>query len=257
MLALTGCTGKIGGAVLQAILQHSLMSPSKLVVCTSSRPEDTRWELLKTQGVSIRRSDYDDLDSMQEAFSGCSKLFIVSTPRIAMDFNNAPIGREQHHINAIQAAQKAGVEHIYYTSLAFGSHSKAGVMRAHLRTEAYLKGLSDIKTTIIREGLYNESWPLYFGYYDPVNDQRDEIVTAGDGLISWTAISDLGMATALMLTDPSTTYVGKTFYLSNLNSHSLNDVAAMVSKLKGRDIRLKSVSHDEYVEYYVGIGAAA
>ena len=51
-----------------------------------------------------------------------------------------------------KAAQKAGVEHIYYTSLAFGPESNAGVMRAHLRTEAFLKGLGDIKFTIIREG---------------------------------------------------------------------------------------------------------
>jgi hypothetical protein len=64
---------------------------------------------------------------------------------------------------AIDAARRAGVKHIYYTSLAFGSPSKAGVMRAHLRTEAYLATLSDLKVTVIREGLYNESWPLYLG----------------------------------------------------------------------------------------------
>jgi uncharacterized protein YbjT (DUF2867 family) len=255
MLALTGCTGKIGGAVLQAILQHALTPPSELVVCTSSDPGDAQWDDLKAQGATVRQSNYDDLESMIKAFAGCSKLFVVSSPQISLDFNNAQIGRERHHINAIRAAQKAGVEHIYYTSLAFGPESNAGVMQAHLRTEAFLKRLSDVKYTILREGLYNESWPLYFGYYDLKNDERSDVVTAGDGLISWTAIADLGFATALVLVEPSTKYVGKTLYLSGLRTHSLKDIAAIVSQLKKKEIHLKTVPRDQYVDYYTTMGS--
>lgn len=254
MLALTGCSGKIGGAVLQAILHHDMISPSKIVVCTSSDPEDEQWSSLKAKGGIVRQSNYDDPDSMLKAFTGCSKLFLVSTPRIQLDFHNAPIGRERQHINAIQAAQKAGVEHIYYTSLAFGPESESGVMQAHLRTEAFLKSLTDIKSTIIREGIYNESWPLYLGYYNPENDDRSEIITAGDGLISWTSIPDLGVATAMVVVDPSEKYAGATFYLSAPGAHSLKDIAAIISKLKGKEIRIKTVSRDQYVEYYTGMG---
>lgn len=254
MFALTGCTGKIGGAVLQAILQQALTPPSELVICTSSDPEDAQWNELKDQGATIRQSNYDDPDSMVKAFAGCSKLFLVSSPQISLDFNNVPIGRERHHIAAIKAAQKAGVKHIYYTSLAFGPESNSGVMQAHIRTETFLHGLSDIKYTILREGLYNESWPLYFGYYEPKTDERSEVVTAGDGLISWTAIADLGLASALILVDPSTKYVGKTLYLSGLRTHSLKDIAAIISQLKNKEIHLKFVSREQYVDYYAKLG---
>lgn len=104
-----------------------------------------------------------------------------------MDYNDAPLwqGREKHHRVAIDAALSAGVKHIYYTSLGFGNPSKAGVMRAHIRTEAYLQDLEKqdkVRVTIIREGLYNESWPLYLGYYyDLKNETREEVVVAGDG----------------------------------------------------------------------------
>lgn len=76
-----------------------------------------------------------------------------------MDFNNASRenGQGKHHFAAIHAAVTAGVGHIYYTSLAFGNRSQAGVMQAHLRTEAYLKSLKGVKYTVIREELYNES----------------------------------------------------------------------------------------------------
>lgn len=130
MLALTEFTGKIGGTVLQVILQQALIPPSELVVCTSSDVEDARWEPLKAQGAVIRHSNYDDLDSTVKAFSSCSKLFLVSSPTISLNFHEAPHGKghERHYFCAIRAALQAGIEHIYYTSLAFGSRSNAGVM---------------------------------------------------------------------------------------------------------------------------------
>lgn len=256
MLALTGTTGKIGGAVLKSILDEDLIPVNELVICASSNPTDGRWDLLKSQGARVRRSDYSDPDSLIKAFSGCSKVFLVSTPRIEMDYNDAPPGegREKHHINAVEAAQKAGVKHIYYTSLAFGSESKAGVMQAHLRTEAFLRGLNNISFTIIREGLYNESWPLYFGYYDLKDDDRKEVVVAGDGPISWTSIADLGLSTALVVTESSTEYTGKTLHLSASKSITLKDIATIVTKVKGKEVILSVVSRDQYIEYYVQRG---
>lgn len=256
MLALTGTTGKIGGAVLNAIIEGGLFPLQELVICTSSDPEDERWKQLKSNGAKVRRSNYDDSASMEKAFAGCSKLFLVSTPRIEMDFNNAPPGegREKHHFAAIRAAAKVGVNHIYYTSLAFGSNSNAGVMQAHLRTEAFLHSLEGLDATVIREGLYNESWPLYFGYYDLKGDQREEVVVAGDGPISWTSIADLGLATALVIQEPSKKYIGATLYLSSPKSSSLEDVAAIVSKEIGREVHVKVVSRDEYVEHYTQQG---
>jgi uncharacterized protein YbjT (DUF2867 family) len=79
MLALTGCTGKIGGAVLAALLEQNLISTSELVICTSSNPEDVRFDALRKQGALIRHSNYDDPASMLKAFSGCEKLLLVSS----------------------------------------------------------------------------------------------------------------------------------------------------------------------------------
>jgi uncharacterized protein YbjT (DUF2867 family) len=256
MLALTGTTGKIGGAVLHAILEQNLIPPSELVLCTSSNPTDQRFDALRARGATVRQSNYDDLESMSKAFAGCEKLFLVSTPRIAMDYNDAPYGqgREKHHFAAIRAATEAGVKHIYYTSLAFGSESKAGVMRAHLRTEGALKNMKGVKYTIIREGLYNESWGLYFGYYNSKGDDRKEVVVAGDGKISWTSITDLGLGTALIVADPSTKYEEKTLYLSSSKAYTLQDIAEMVSKVKRKDVFLKIVPRDEYIQYYTNSG---
>lgn len=183
-------------------------------------------------------------------------MLLVSTPRIVLDYNNAPpgSGREKQHINAINAARKAGVKHIFYTSLAFGTDSEAGVMQAHLRTEEYLKGSKETKYTIVREGLYNESWPQYLGYYNIKGDERRAVIVAGDGPISWTAISDLGLATALVLVEEGPQYVGKTLYLSSLWTKTLGDVARTVEKIRAKELGVNVVSREEYVQNYTAMG---
>ncbi|KAL6710731.1 hypothetical protein ACN47E_007788 [Coniothyrium glycines] len=257
MLAVTSATGKLGGAVLNAILENKLIDPAELVVCTSSKPDDSRFQHLHDQGIQVRYANFDEPSSLASAYKGCTSLFLISTPRIAMDYNEAPLwqGREAHHRAAIDAAVRVGVQHIYYTSLGFANPSKASVMRAHIRTETYLRELKEgghIKSTVIREGLYNESWPLYFGYYFGLKQEtRKEVVVAGDGPISWTSIADMAFGTAKVLSEPSQKWAGKTFYLSQKSTRTLHDVAQIVSQVRGEKVRLKVVSRQAYEDYYV------
>ena len=221
---------------------------------TSSKPEDGRFDSLRAQHVTVRYNNFDDPQSLEHAFTGCDKLFLVSTPHVEMDFDDAPLwkGREAHHRAAIDAAVKVGVKHIYYTSLAFGSPSKASVMRAHIRTEKYLNELAEqgkVDFTVIREGLYNESWPLYFGYYD-VKEGRREVVVAGDGRVSWTSIDDMAFATAKIVGDSSEKWRGKTLYLSQSRTWSLDDLARIVSRERREDVVIKIVSRKEFEDYY-------
>ncbi|KAF2785720.1 NAD(P)-binding protein [Melanomma pulvis-pyrius CBS 109.77] len=172
-----------------------------------------------------------------------------------MDYNDAPLwkGREAHHRAAIDAAIQVGVKHIYYTSLAFGNPSKAAVMRAHIRTEDYLKELPvHVKWTVIREGLYNESWPLYFGYYFGLkSESRKEVVVAGDGPLSWTAIVDMAFGTAKILSSPSDQWASKTFYLSQNRTRSLGEIAQYVSRVRGEKVELKIVSRKDFEDHYI------
>lgn len=242
------------------MLCFTLARTNLTVPQTSSDPSDSCFDHLRSQSICLRRADFDDPSSLVQAYKGCDKLFLVSTPRIEMDYNNAPLwqGREKHHRTAIDAALKAGVQHVYYTSLGFGNPSKAGVMRAHIRTERYLHELERegrVKITIIREGLYNESWPLYFGYYFGLKKEtRKEVVVAGDGPVSWTSIPDMAFGTAKVLAAASEEWSGKTFYLSQKKTCTLHDIAAIVSKARGEEIKVKAVSRKEYEDFYAERG---
>ena len=254
MLAILGASGKLGFATLSALLEHGLIPPQDIVCTTSSDSGAARLKAAREKGVHLRRADWDDEQRVwEDAFKGCNKLFLISSSRIDKDFGDAPPGegREADHFNALEAARNVGVKHVYYTSLAFVNPSKSRVMKAHERTEELLKSQKGTSYTIVREGLYNESWPLYFGHYNVQDDERSEVPVAGDSKISWTSIPDLGLANALILSAPSEEWAGKTFYLAQEKAHTLEEVAGMVSKAKGKEVKAKIVDRAEHERYYV------
>ena len=95
---------------------------------------------------------------------------------------------------------------MYYTSLAFAGDSAAAVMQAHRDTEAYLRA-SGLAWTILREGIYSESWPLYFGFWAGPREEGDGseevLVPHADGGVAWASREDLGEGTARIMVDVS------------------------------------------------------
>jgi uncharacterized protein YbjT (DUF2867 family) len=262
MLVIVGASGKLGFATLNALLDRKLLPPQDIVVTTSSASGAAKLQPAADRGVTIRKVNWDDAPAQWDAaLRGCRKLFLISSARVERDFGEdhpSGNGREADHLKALEAATRstATVKHIYYTSLAFGSPSKSRVMQAHLWTEKWLNaslgsgGNGRVGWTVIREGLYNESWPLYFGHYGAPSDDRCEVVVAGDGKISFTSIADLGLANGLILAAPEKDWQGRTLYLSQHEAHTLQYVAAAVSRAKGSEVALKLVSRAEYERHY-------
>ncbi|KAI0765716.1 NmrA-like family protein [Trametes elegans] len=218
---ITGATGGLGSQVFKYLL--------KLV------PE------IKSSGVEIRRGDYGDPTSLDSAFAGGDKLLIVSYPSIAHEL------RVRHHKNAIDAAKRAGIKHVYYTSLAFASDSVAAVMQAHIDTEKYLKE-SGLTYTILREGIYSESYPLYFGFFDPAEGKDEVVIPYSDGPIAWVSREDLGEGTAKIMGG----FQNETRLLSGSRAISLKEIADKVSSLLGRNVRLVVSTEDDYVQANLG-----
>ncbi|KZT63041.1 hypothetical protein DAEQUDRAFT_742149, partial [Daedalea quercina L-15889] len=123
-------------------------------------------------------------------------------------------------------------------------------MQAHLDTEAYLKK-SGLTYTIIREGIYSESYPLYFGFWSPAESSGEVIIPHGDGGIAWVNRSDLGEGTARIIS-AERGYQNRTLLLSGTRTVTLSSLASIISNLLHRSIHLKVVSEDEYVAAHTG-----
>ncbi|VDB92048.1 unnamed protein product [Peniophora sp. CBMAI 1063] len=243
-IILTGATGGLGREVLKNIL---LLVPHERLVVTSPSPArvHSTWPDLSAE-IEVREGDYTRPDTLPSAFKGGHTLLLISYPSIAH------AERVNAHKAAIDAATTAGIERVVYTSLAFGGDSKAAVMQAHLDTEAYLKA-SGLEYTIVREGIYAESFPLYFGFFDAAFDSN--VYVPGDGPIAWATRADLGEATARIVADGL--FANETILLSGpaKNVLTLAQIAELCSSILARPISLHVVSEDEYVAQHADAAA--
>ncbi|MCJ1320577.1 hypothetical protein MMC15_005917 [Xylographa vitiligo] len=230
-ICLTGATGGLGSRVLHHLLHTLFLPPSALVISTQNPSSSS-----SASEIETRHGDFLNPSTLPSAFAGATTLLLVSYPSIAHAL------RVEAHKNAIDAAIRARVTHIVYTSLAFAGDSQAAVMQAHIETEEYLKRTcarnEHTHYTIIREGIYCESWSLYLGFFDPgkavgKGERRVARVPEGaDRGVAWVGRDDLGEGTARILVQKEE-FVDKTVLLSGGAAVSLRGLAGMISGIMG------------------------
>lgn len=233
---LTGSTGELGSSVLRHLLKLGI-NPKDIILSvynTKNVPSE-----ITNEGIDIRHGDYNKKEILEKAFQGADILFLVSSTTIINE------KRTLEHQNAIEAAKNVGIKHIFYTSLACGDTRETQIMVAHFDTEDLLR-TSGLKYTIIREGVYHETFPVFLGYFDSAT--TTEIIVPGDGAISFASRDDLGEATAKLLFSHKD-YENQIILLTGSKTYTLQQTAALISQILGRDIPLRIVSLQEYIDH--------
>ncbi|MFD1840601.1 NAD(P)H-binding protein [Paracidovorax cattleyae] len=145
--AVTGAGGQLGQAVLRRLLQYRAAG-DRVVACSR---EPGRRGLL--QADEVRRADFHDPSSLAEAFAGVDRLLLVS---IEGDDDQ----RVRAHAAAAEAAQRAGVRRIVYTSfIDVDSASPSVVARVHRESEAAIRA-TGCECALLRDGPYLENMAL-------------------------------------------------------------------------------------------------
>ncbi|MBT2532938.1 NmrA family NAD(P)-binding protein [Arthrobacter sp. ISL-48] len=197
MILVTGISGNLGQAIFQYLKTHGAD------VTGGTRNHDGSAQ------TQTRTLDFDDPQTL--ALDDVSTLVFVSAGTAEDD---VVIGRHQ---NLITAAEKAGVGHIIYTSLAdHGDH--LGFALAHRWTERRIQEGS-IPWTILRNGLYAE---LIGQLLTPV----DGVITAPFGNRGVAAIprQDLAEAAANIALAPKK-HAGQVYNLPGTRAITAKQVA--------------------------------
>ncbi|CAF4227978.1 unnamed protein product [Rotaria sp. Silwood2] len=234
-IVFTGSTGALGSRVLRYLFEFGV-NPKDIIISVYN-PNGIDPQLEKIV-FDVRHGDYKKKETLEKAFQGGEVLFLVSSITI----NNEK--RTEEHRNAIDAAINVRIKHIYYTSSSIADTRDVEIMKAHLNTEDLLKS-SPVKYTIIREGFYSEVFPLFLGHFDAKT--TNEIVIPADGGIPFVARDNLAEATAKILIEPPNIYQNKTILLTGSKLYTLKETAFIVSKILDRQIPIKIVSFEEYI----------
>jgi uncharacterized protein YbjT (DUF2867 family) len=144
MIVVTGATGQLGRLVIQSLLAKV---PAAQIIAAVRQP--TRAADLAALGVQVRQADYSQPATLDAAFQGASKLLLISSSELGQ--------RAAQHRNVIEAAQRAGVSLVAYTSLLHADRSPLGLAGEHVQTEALLK-TSGLPHVLLRNGWYTENY---------------------------------------------------------------------------------------------------
>ena len=141
-LVITGAAGHLGRRAAELLLDR--VDPADVVLVTR-RPGDL--SDLAARGADVRAGDFDDPASLDAAFAGGERLLLISTDALGH--------RVVQHRNAIDAAARAGVRHVAYTSIPNPAPGTSPVADDHRATEEAVQA-SGLAWTLLRNALYSE-----------------------------------------------------------------------------------------------------
>ncbi len=255
MILITGVTGHLGKAVLESLLNK--ISPTDIAVLVRNKSKVAE---LKSKGIIVQMGDYDDYTSLVNAFIGIDKLYFVS----GSDLHK----RLSQHENVVNAAKKAEVKQVIYTSLQLKNETNmspiALLAKAHFTTEKLLRE-SGLDYSILRHGCYAEMIPRLIG--EKGFETGKIFLPAGNGRSSFVTRKDLAEAGAVILTTPG--HDNRIYELTGVESIDFTEVAKILSSIAGRRFEYLSPEPkaftrtlrnagvpDETIQYLLGFGKA-
>lgn len=240
MIVVTGATGHLGNAIVEALLRRG---PKHRIVASVRDP--AKASSFARREVEVRMGDFDDPHRMEAIFAGAEQVLIVSVDKLGDEALRL-------HRNAIEAARAAGVPRILYTShMGARAGSPFAPADQHAGTEAFLAN-SGLAYTSLRHGFYAESCLYMIG--DGLN--AGELRVPEDGPVSWTARDDLAQADAAIMADEGR-WDGITPPLTASSALTMAELAALASDVSGREVRHVTVSDDAWRDAKIAAGMPA
>lgn len=228
MLVITGATGQLGRLVIEQLLE---VVPAADIVAAVRNP--AKAADLQALGVQVRHADYSHPATLNSAFAGAEKILFISSSEIGQ--------RQVQHQAVIDAAKRAGVKLLAYTSVLHADKSLLGLAEEHRQTEAAL-AQSGLPFVILRNGWYSENYTAGI----PAALAHGAVLgSAAEGRISSAARADYAAAAVAVLTADDT-QEGRIYELAGDESYTLSEFAAELSLQAGKTLPYTDLPPADY-----------
>ncbi len=226
MILVTGASGKLGRLVVESLARRV---PAGQVIAGARSPDKAR--ALAARGAQVRTVDYNQPGTLDDALRGVDRVLLVS--------GTEPNRVEQHRA-VIEAAKRAGVRLLAYTSGTRAATSKMLVMADHRATENILRE-SGVPFVVLRNCWYMENYTDNVG---PLLESGVMWGAAGGGRVSVAARADYAEAAAVVLTTEG--HEPKVYELGGDRSYTLAEIAAEIARASGRSFAYRDIPEAEY-----------
>lgn len=220
-VAVTGATGKVGALVAAELRARG--SEPRLIVRDPAR--------LPTPAPDVRVAEFADSRAVEAALRGVRTVLMVSA-------SESPDRRKVHRV-FVDAAARAGVQHIVYTSfLGAAPDAVFTLARDHFDTEQAIVS-SGVAYTFLRDSLYADFIP------GMAVDGRIR-GPAAHGRLAPVARADVARAAAAVLQDPPA-HAGRTYDLTGPAALTMEEVSVCLSEASGAPVVYEEESiHEAY-----------
>lgn len=228
MIVVTGATGQLGRLVIDALLRTQ---PAAQIVAAVRSPDKAAD--LAARGVLVRKADYSQPETLDGAFAGAEKVLLISSSEVGQ--------RASQHQAVIDAAKRADVALLAYTSLLHADSSPLALAHEHAQTEAALVA-SGLPVALLRNGWYTENYAQTI----PAAIEHGAVLgSAGDGRIASAARADYADAAAAVLVSPQP-QAGRVYELAGDSAYTLAEFAAEIALQSGKPVAYRNLSQADY-----------
>ncbi|MEQ1813669.1 MAG: SDR family oxidoreductase [Candidatus Nitrotoga sp.] len=235
MIIVTGATGQLGHLVIRALLKKVSASSIVAAVRNVEKAKD-----LAALGVQVRYADYNQPASWDAALKGAAKVLLISSSEVGQ--------RAKQHRAVIDAAKRAGVKLLAYTSILHADTSPLALAAEHKETEAYIRA-SGVPSVLLRHSWYTEN---YTAGIRGVLAQGTLYGCAGNGRIASATRADYAEADVAALTADN--QPGKVYELAGDAAYTLAELAAEISRQSGKSIAYVNLPEAEYKNVLLKVG---
>jgi uncharacterized protein YbjT (DUF2867 family) len=223
-----GSTGQVG----RKIINQLDGTPEVNIRLTSRRSEEV--SRLRSEGRDVVYFDLDNPKTFGVALAGVDRLLLLTGYTVAMVAQSK---------NLVDAAKKAGVKHIVHLGVFAEWDCTDPHFTWHLLVESYIKA-SGMAWTHLHPNMFMENLLTLFS-------PKGDILTIywKNRTMGWVAVADIAAVAGTVLREGPERHHGQDYWMS---TEALDDreVAAILSKVTGRDIRSDLQGLDNFKELF-------
>jgi NAD(P)H dehydrogenase (quinone) len=227
MILIIGANGITGRAIIRNLVARGVSVRGLDVPAAQDQ--------IRELGAEPIVGDMRDVASLKAAMKGIKKVYHIP-PRMQAD--ELQLGK-----NSIEAAKAKGIQHFVYHSVIFSHIQEIAFHWEKMKVEVEALH-SGLPFTIMQPTNYmqNVAWTW------EMIEKKGELIWpySADQPISWLDVDELGEAVANVLTQSG--HAGATYQLcSTEKALTRHEMAAIISKVIGREVKAVTMPLDEYM----------
>ncbi|QSQ24350.1 SDR family oxidoreductase [Pyxidicoccus parkwayensis] len=227
MMVITGATGRLGRFVVEGLLKKL---PANQIAVVARNPDKAKdWA---SRGVQVRKADYSQPETWAGVFSKGDTVLLISSSEVGQ--------RRKQHQAVVDAAVRAGVRLLAYTSILHADTSRMVLAGEHLDTEKAIRA-SGLPFVFLRHSWYLEN------YTEAAKRTLAQGVLRGcakDGRVAPALRQDYADAAVEVLT--GTGHENQVYELAADQGFTLAELAAELSRQSGTSVPYQDLPPAEF-----------